>query len=277
MRISGNGEILYPQVKDVAVWQTQGPRPTMEDFSIIKSIGSQPVCLFMAVYDGHAGVQTAEYLAGNLDQRLKENVETLPNLTASQLFEKTFMKIETELYDSWVKAGRKRSGDSGSTACVVLINDRSIFVANTGDCRCVITSQDSMIFESLDHKATLPSELARIQNAGGFVHQSRINGELAVSRAFGDFNFKAKIDLPLKNQMVTAFPDVTEIPRSDLPSILILASDGVWDVVSSSEASVIAWSIRNSGRDALRAAQTIVENAIRKGTKDNVSCIVSFL
>ena len=267
----------YPQSKDVGRFSTQGHRPTMEDISIVKPLGRDPVCLFLAVYDGHSGVETAEYLAENLDQRLAENVETLPNLLPTQLFEKTFMKIETELYDQWVSTGKKPSKDSGSAACVCLINNNTIFVANTGDCRCVISTKDSLVFETLDHKATLPSERNRIEFAGAYVSGARVLGQLAISRAFGDFAFKLKNDIPLKNQAVTAFPDVTVIPKSETEQILILASDGVWDVLSSAMASGMAWNMRQEGAPAYRVAQNIVDNALRGGSKDNVSCIVVYL
>ena len=52
------------------------------------------------------------------------------------------------------------------------------------------------------------SERSRIENAGGKVSWKRVDGDLAVSRALGDFFYKNRDDLPPQDQKVTAFPDI---------------------------------------------------------------------
>lgn len=69
-------------------------------------------------------------------------------------------------------------------------------------------------------------EKARIQAAGGFVDFGRVNGNLALSRAIGDFEFKKSADLPPEAQVVTAFPDVNVHEISDDDEFLVLACDG---------------------------------------------------
>lgn len=70
------------------------------------------------------------------------------------------------------------------------------------------------------------AEKARIQAAGGFVDFGRVNGNLALSRAIGDFEFKKSADLPPESQVVTAFPDVNVHEISDDDEFLVLACDG---------------------------------------------------
>lgn len=70
------------------------------------------------------------------------------------------------------------------------------------------------------------AEKARIQAAGGFVDFGRVNGNLALSRAIGDFEFKKSADLPPEAQVVTAFPDVNVHEISDDDEFLVLACDG---------------------------------------------------
>jgi protein phosphatase 2C family protein 2/3 len=74
--------------------------------------------------------------------------------------------------------------------------------------------------------AKFPGEKARIQAAGGFVDFGRVNGNLALSRALGDFEFKKSADLLPEHQIVTAYPDVVVHDISDDDEFLVLACDG---------------------------------------------------
>lgn len=69
-------------------------------------------------------------------------------------------------------------------------------------------------------------EKARICAAGGFVDFGRVNGNLALSRAIGDFEFKKSADLSPEQQIVTAFPDVVSHNISDDDEFLVIACDG---------------------------------------------------
>lgn len=69
-------------------------------------------------------------------------------------------------------------------------------------------------------------EKARISAAGGFVDFGRVNGNLALSRAIGDFEFKKSADLAPEQQIVTAFPDVVTHDVSEDDEFLVIACDG---------------------------------------------------
>ena len=89
---------------------------------------------------------------------------------------------------------------------------------------------------SVDHKPDDPLERQRIEAANGFVEEGRVNGQLGLSRALGDFEFKKNIMLKPELQAVTALPDVKVVPfknNNDIEFIL-LACDGLWDCMSSS-------------------------------------------
>lgn len=83
-------------------------------------------------------------------------------------------------------------------------------------------------------------EKARITAAGGFVDFGRVNGNLALSRAIGDFEFKKSAELAPEQQIVTAFPDVTVHDISDDDEFLVVACDGklFGCILSSSYANV---------------------------------------
>ncbi len=116
--------------------------------------------------------------------------------------------------------------------------------ANAGDSRSVLGVKGRAKPLSFDHKPqnegqflllldsstklTLGSgEKARICAAGGFVDFGRVNGNLALSRAIGDFEFKKSAELSPEQQIVTAFPDVITHSISDDDEFLVIACDGM--------------------------------------------------
>lgn len=121
----------------------------------------------------------------------------------------------------------------GTTACVVLITEKEIICANTGDSRAVLTQGRSTFDLSDDHKPENDDETLRICEAGGNVVSGRVNEKLAVSRAIGDLSYKTKRELGPEKQVITCVPDVTRRPRSASDSFLIVACDGIWDCLSS--------------------------------------------
>lgn len=108
--------------------------------------------------------------------------------------------------------------------------DRLIYMqGNAGDSRTVLGIKGRAKPLSFDHKPQNEGEKARICAAGGFVDFGRVNGNLALSRAIGDFEFKKSADLPPEQQIVTAFPEVTEHELSDDDEFLVVACDGMFD------------------------------------------------
>lgn len=87
---------------------------------------------------------------------------------------------------------------------------------------------------SVDHKPELPEEKARIEKAGGFVEDNRVKGILNLSRSLGDLEYKSDTSIALKDQMITAMPDIRkEKVTFGETQFLILACDGIWDCLTS--------------------------------------------
>ncbi|XP_071678421.1 probable protein phosphatase 2C 21, partial [Lolium perenne] len=141
----------------------------------------------------------------------------------------------------------------GSTACVALIRGYEIIVGNVSDSRCVLSRNGQAIDLSTDHRPNLPEELQRIENAGRQVIKDGVyfrcsgqagvpkggypvNGMLPMSRAIGDFYFKSNETLLATEQAVTCNPDVRTEAITHDTDFLLIASDGIWDFVSSQEA-----------------------------------------
>jgi len=125
---------------------------------------------------------------------------------------------------------------AGCTATVILVTRTEIICANSGDSRTVLARAGRAKDMSEDHKPDNPGELARITRSGGFVEDGRVNGMLALSRALGDFEYKNNAMMSLKDQAVSAFPDVRIEPIDSSTQYVLLACDGIWDVKSSQEA-----------------------------------------
>ena len=118
---------------------------------------------------------------------------------------------------------------SGSTAIAVVVTPTHVICANCGDSRSVMVrgggaAGDAATEEmSYDHKPYNPDEMRRIQAAGGTVTMRRVNGDLAVSRALGDFVYKHRDDLPAEQQQVSAEPDIKIVERRANDVVRVLA------------------------------------------------------
>lgn len=162
--------------------------------------------------------------------KIVSDEEAFANGDYSEALKKGFLST-----DRAILADRRFNEDpSGCTATVNLVTgDGRIFCANAGDSRTVLGIKGSAKPLSFDHKPQNEEEKARICAAGGFVDFGRVNGNLALSRAIGDFEFKKNKDLPAEQQIVTAYPDVTEHKITDDDEFLVVACDGIWDCKSS--------------------------------------------
>ncbi|CAI9283670.1 unnamed protein product [Lactuca saligna] len=123
----------------------------------------------------------------------------------------------------------------GSTACVAIIHNNQLVVANAGDSRCVISRKGQAYNLSKDHKPDLEVERERIYKAGGYIHYGRVNGSLNLARAIGDMELKKDKTLPPEKQILTANPDINTVELCDDDDFLVLACDGIWDCMSSQQ------------------------------------------
>ncbi|KAG6746662.1 hypothetical protein POTOM_049024 [Populus tomentosa] len=275
----------------------RGKRVTMEDFYDVKSttIDGQRVCMF-GIFDGHGGSRAAEYLKEHLFENLLKHPQFMADtklairshvvawffyisvkdkagtniMNPSQSYQQTdvdFLDSEKDTYR-----------DDGSTASTAVLVGDHLYVANVGDSRTVISKggkgiSDAMsyIFHSTvaiplseDHKPNRSDERKRIESAGGVVMWAgtwRVGGVLAMSRAFGNRMLK---------QFVVAEPDIQEQKIDQEFELLVLASDGLWDVVPNEDAVSIA----RTEEEPETAARKLTEAALTRGSADNITCIV---
>jgi protein phosphatase 1G len=125
---------------------------------------------------------------------------------------------------------------AGCTAVVALLRQNQLYVANAGDSRAVLSRNGNALALSQDHKPGHVEERERIVKAGGFLSEiggiTRVNGNLNLSRAIGDLRYKNNAELHPAAQIITAEPDIEHISLQSEDRFLILACDGIWDVMS---------------------------------------------
>jgi serine/threonine protein phosphatase PrpC len=156
---------------------------------------------------------------------------------------------------------------------------RLLYVANAGDCRAVLCRGGWAVDLSTDHKASLESEKTRVEAAGGSVHNGRVNGVIAVTRAFGDPEFKALKDKAwwggsFTDDVLTATPDVRSQEITPYDEFVVMACDGVWDVMTSQQAVNFVRRRLREEPDIQAATEALVAKALQLASVDNVSAIV---
>jgi len=127
---------------------------------------------------------------------------------------------------------------SGTTACVAVIKDGVITVANVGDSRCVVCTKDGKAVDlSEDHKPESDIEKARVEKAGGKITKDgRVNGGLNLSRALGDHQYKQNTEIAPEEQMISPMPDVETHTIAETDEFMLIACDGIWNVLTSDAA-----------------------------------------
>ena len=231
-----------------------GRRPNMEDVSILLSDTPEKNSILFGLFDGHGGREAAEFASQNLPKNIHDRLKSTPRF--DDAYTAAFRTLQMDMKPWCVYVG--------TTAVVAVIDGTTLTVANVGDSRCVLCRDGKAIRLTVDHKPDLPEETAYIQSKGGFVRDGRVGGMLAVSRALGD---------GFLGDAVNPTPHIRRVELNEDDAFMILACDGVWDVMTDQEAcDLISPEI-----DPLQAAKKLRDQAFEKNSLDNISVIVVFL
>ncbi|PHU23233.1 putative protein phosphatase 2C 8 [Capsicum chinense] len=270
-----------------------GRRREMEDAVAVKpgflSKGSKKFDYF-GVYDGHGGSRVAHACRDALHSLVIQQVskeEEEEDINWEKVMAESFCKMDGKVNEEGTEMATM-----GSTAVVAVVGEEEVIVANCGDSRAVLSRGGVAVPLSIDHKPDRPDELDRIERSGGKVinwNGQRVLGVLATSRSIGDMYLKP---------YVIPDPEVIVSKRSDADEFIILASDGLWDVIPNDVACDVTRRCLNGqmirrfeqqskshatddqssegikGGLAHCAASFLAELAIGRGTRDNISVIV---
>ncbi|KAJ9145627.1 hypothetical protein P3X46_027990 [Hevea brasiliensis] len=231
----------------------------MEDYHVAeyRKIKNHELGLF-AIFDGHLGDRVPSYLKDKLFLNILEesNFWIDPKIAIKNAYRNT---------DKFILENSMQLGPGGSTAVTAIVIDgKDLWVANIGDSRAVVCERGCANQLTVDHEPY--TERKRIEKQGGFVTTlpgdvPRVNGQLAVARAFGDQSLKAHL---------SSEPDVRHVPIDSTIEFVILASDGLWKVMQNQEAVDLVKPIK----DPQAAAKRLTTEALARKSKDDISCIV---
>lgn len=236
----------------------QNKRPYQEDRFMYANINKGE---FFGVYDGHGGDKTSSFLKNNLHTYFVKAQGTIQDK-----FIRAFEQADYMCQNSW---------QDGSTVVVMYIDNNNVLhCAWAGDSRLVLESSDKVAFASDDHKPDREDEKKRIEKAGGKVVMHgvwRVNG-LAVSRSIGDVGCKeAGIG------QIIATPEYAQKQLTTSNHFAIIASDGLWDVISSKRAVAIVAKALHEEKSLNDIARILQNVAIKRGSGDNITiCITQF-
>ena len=242
----------------------------------VAALGGDPSLSFFGVYDGHGGRGAVDYIEATLHKdviRELKRIRTDSDEAITRAVHKAYLATDS----SMVAAVHD---DSGSTVVTALIRvtpdgERKLYVGNAGDARAVLCQESITGYGvlakrlSYDHKACDKGEAERVRRSGGFVSMgradvARVNGTLAIARALGDHSMKRQV-IPDPYQTATTV-------RAD-SKFLIVACDGLWDVMEDDQAVRLVYGMDS----AQHMAQRLVDEAMRRGTTDNVTVMVVIL
>lgn len=279
----------------------QGKKDTQED-RYIQSVRMGKLGTAYGVFDGHGGVHAAEYVGKHLPKAVancyhqrggngkKDKVDGKRLLAA---MEDAFPMTDREL----LQQARRKGSKDGTTALLVLVagsqvEDLTLFVSHVGDCRAVLCRGSTAVRLTQDHRPDRKDEQRRIKEAGGGVFQvagiwrctdakgaaraldSRAaftendsNLYLSCSRTLGDPELKLNPERPILSNV----PDISSLRLEEKDLLVVLACDGVWDVLS--DQRVVDLALEHWGNPQAAAA-AIVRKALSAGSQDNLTAQV---
>eukprot|EP00123_Amoebidium_parasiticum_P008702 comp18968_c0_seq1/m.21260 comp18968_c0_seq1/g.21260 ORF comp18968_c0_seq1/g.21260 comp18968_c0_seq1/m.21260 type:complete len:366 (-) comp18968_c0_seq1:608-1705(-) len=258
----------------------QGVRSEQEDrFSVNCSLPNHPEAALFSVYDGHVGQKASDFARFYLPIAVDRHLSQMKpidgrhgDLQQRKEGDAVQRALQGVLHDAFLEADREfltlaKEGQwqDGSTITAALVVNGHVVVANAGDSRGVLYRQGEAVALSRDHKPNRLDEKKRITKMGGsVVHDGvwRVQGVLATSRSIGNLALK---------RFIIPDPEFADASLREKDSFLILASDGLWDVLSSQEAVLLTHEFRRS-RD-LGAKQLAVE-ALKRGSTDNITVVI---
>lgn len=254
-------------------FSTLGRRETMEDTHFLhpQLCNKKDIHAF-GIFDGHRGAAAAEFSVRVLPELLQSfGYSNSPSEALTEAFIKTDIAFRSEL--NLHRNNRRitqKDWHPGCTAITSLIVRNKLFVANAGDCRVILCRRGHPFPLSKEHVASCPDERMRVMSEGvgvkWLVDTWRVGpAALQVTRSIGDDDLKPA---------VTAKPEITETVLSKDDDYLVMASDGLWDVMSNDDVISI---VRDTVKEPSMCSKRLATEAAARGSGDNITVIVVFL
>lgn len=270
-----SGNKLYK----VGTSEMQGFRMNMEDeHTVDLNLGGKGIAYF-GVYDGHAGKKASIFLKAEMSKR----VGALADPTDDKQLIECVKKADADF------TSREEDREDGSTCCFTVVKPFmeegkqawEIKAVNVGDSRAMIirAHDGTCIPLTEDHKPEDHKEAKRIVEAGGMVQMNRVDGQLAMSRAIGDYQYKRDPSRKPEEQKVIAVPEIQKGVAYE-NDVLLVCCDGIVEQMSNEDASACVFQgVFKSGQDPKdvdlsKVCSSLFKLSLKKGSKDNHSAII---
>ena len=270
---------------EAGTFQTQGRREHQEDRCLLAGASpdgrrlnsgggslARAAGVLVGVFDGHRGHEAAEFAAREMEAALAAALTGgVHSSEPGEALRTAFLEVDRRFRELPSFGSGATATFPGTTALAALILGDRLFVANAGDCRALLGSRGERThILTTDHCTANASERRRVEAAGGrIVHRVdtwRVGrAALQCTRSLGDADAKA--------EGVIAEPEVVERRLEADDEFLVVASDGLWDVL---EAADVCSLIRDTVKHPGMAAQRLATEALTRGSADNVSVAVVF-
>lgn len=248
----------------------QNSRDSMEDFHLIEEkFNNKDDQSIFALFDGHGGIDIAQKLKNEMANKFIKLLSKQNDfLSIDVIIKNLFLSLDEEIIEQFKENLEFESSNFkslGSTCTFLYLlkegKDRVFYCSNIGDTKGLLITKSNSIKITYDHKPSDESENKRVKNNGGVIFGGRIFGQFSLTRAFGN--------IPLK-KWVIAEPYIKKHVLTENDRFIVLASDGIWDVISDEECYEI--SMRHT--QAKSFCEDLVNIAISRWSKDNISCII---
>ncbi len=253
-------------------------RNTMEDVHRdVCPFTSSPPFSYLAVYDGHGGRGLVDFIELRFEQNVAAEIKNGMSQPSDENDDgksgtsMVLRALERAYLITDMQSRQAGIMTSGATAVTCLIGDKKLYAANCGDARAVLGRGGKAIRLTRDHKADDDDEVKRIEDAGGFIMRNRVLGILAVARSLGDHGMK---------EFVIGKPFLSETDLEDCDEFVVVACDGLWDVISDQETVdlVREWTKGMTDDEKKeKIADMLIQEALKRGSTDNISVIVGWL
>lgn len=307
-------EVVISDIRgDYGIWQQQ--KRASEDRYQIKQLIWTKVAddpdinsgsfRYLVVFDGHGGTNkmssnhVADYCVNHLHERLAKKLETVNLDDEDEMIDAiklVFITLDTEMYELHQEHKKAKflavlspaetnsaptypNAKYGCTCTMILIDDtrKKIYQVNLGDSRSIIFDRTEIISATIDHNPADELECIRIRNAGGYVYFGRVDGILAVTRAFGDFKFKNTKELSYDsiNGRVCAVPEIKIIPYASNMHI-ILTSDAPYEYNAFNDNDLVTMFREHKTEDtSLMEVANMMVNRIIPRTTDDTTIVLT--
>ena len=280
--------VTSSSVKEYSYKQTKNEKYQLNIFEFSTAIDKFDSSFhqgLFCLFSGINGKEVAQYCSENLPELFQRNLRYNPKtvLPFKDTNEKSERKrrgirtsTETLLLNTFLKLDDDikymNCFDIGATSCVVFLTKEKenitgfeevkkvLYCTNCGEIQCLVINSTSVKRLSAMHNLFNQREKKRIDTSGGVIYNNKIYGQISLTRCFGMFK--------MKQYGVTVVPEVTKIYLNERDKFVVIGSKGVFDVLSEGDILLIC----NQKNTTEEIVEDIIENAIKRNTRENVSC-----